>query len=189
MNVQFGRGAALAIPMSAAQRADWQARLSRVAILDHLGVRMDLTDDYAVRLVLERSTVAHAGGLGTDRLNGAMIAGMMDCAMSIAGILHFRGRTCGTVQLSIQFMKPVRCKAPVVECRAVRRASGVVFLEARLLEENHRCAVMATGIVGVTRVAGPDNDGRENWHGPVGVEAAASVSQTERAPTLEKVEE
>ncbi|WP_143189287.1 hotdog domain-containing protein [Paraburkholderia lycopersici] len=89
-----------------------------------------------------------------------MIAGMMDCAMSIAGILHFRGRTCGTVQLSLHFMKPVRCKAQMVECHAVRRASGVVFLEARLLESDQRCAVMATGMVGVTRVAG---QGARGW--------------------------
>ncbi|MEX3935295.1 PaaI family thioesterase [Paraburkholderia phymatum] len=151
-------------------------RLSQMAILNHLGVRIDLADDHAVRLVLERITPAHAGGLGTERLNGAMIAGMMDCAMSIAGILHFRGRTCGTVQLSIQFMKPVRCKTPVVECQAVRRATGVIFLEARLLEANGRCAVMATGIVGVTRVGAEDaaGDGRENWRAPAGVGARAS---------------
>ncbi|CAM2171593.1 PaaI family thioesterase [Paraburkholderia sacchari] len=187
MSARPERGAVLALPMSAAQRAQWQARLSQMAILDHLGVRLDLTDDFAVRLVLERRTPAHAGGLGTERLNGAMIAGMMDCAMSIAGILHFRGRTCGTVQLSIQFMKPVRCMAPVVECHAVRRASGVVFLEAKLLEANHRCAVMATGIVGVTRVAGQDarGDGRENWHAPAGVGGAASTIDAEPAPVFE----
>ncbi|QCP55152.1 PaaI family thioesterase [Trinickia violacea] len=180
--------------MSAAQRADWQARLSQMAILNHLGVRLDLVDDQAVRLVLERRTPAHEGGLGTERLNGAMIAGMMDCAMSIAGILHFRGRTCGTVQLSIQFMKPVRCKMPVVECRAMRRASGVVFLEAQLLEENRRCAVMATGMVGVTRIAAHDGggDGRENWHAPVGVDAAAaatSAAEVERTPSFQMTEE
>ena len=189
MSAQAGRGPALAIPMSAAQRWDWQARLSRMAILDHLGVRIDLADDHAVRLVLEHRTPAHEGGLGTERLNGAMIAGMMDCAMSIAGILHFRGRTCGTVQLSIQFMKPVRCKAPLVECRAVRRASGVVFLEARLLEADQRCAVMATGMVGVTRVAGRDSDGRENWRMPAGVASVASVTDGRRAPAPERAEE
>lgn len=169
------RSDVLAIPMPAARRAEWQARLSQMAIIDHLGVRLDLTDHQVVRLVLERRTPAHAGGLGTERLNGAMIAGMMDCAMSIAGILHFRGRTCGTVQLSIQFMKPVRCEAPVIECHAVRRASGVVFLEAKLLEANRRCAVLATGMVGVTRVAAQDagGDGRDNWHAPAGIEPAA----------------
>lgn len=162
---------AIAIPLSAEQRAQWQDRLSKMAILEHLGVRLDLSEDDAVRLVLERCTPAHAGGLGAERLNGAMIAGMVDCAMSIAGILQFGGRTSGTMQLSIQFMKPVKCKKVVVECRVARRTTAVAFVEARLLEADGRCAVMATGMVGVARVASRQGsgDGTQNWASPVGM--------------------
>jgi uncharacterized protein (TIGR00369 family) len=183
MSVNSGAPGKASIPMSAAERQGWQVRLSQMAILDHLGVRLDLEDDHRVRLVLKSRTRAHAGGLGTDALNGAMIAGMIDCAMSVAGILHFRGRTCGTVQMSIQFMKPVRGEHPAVECHAVRRASNVVFLEARIFDANGRCSVMATGMVGVTRVAiAAGGDGRANWHAPAGVDSVTVASTADDGP-------
>ncbi|RKP46991.1 PaaI family thioesterase [Trinickia fusca] len=156
---------ALSVPGTAEDRAQWQARLGAMPILEHLGAALDLSDERVVRLALVRRTRAHTGGLGTEALNGAIIAGLMDCAMSVAGIVHFRGRTCGTVQLSIQFMKPVRAAQPVVECWAVRRSSSVVFLEARLIDGDGRPSVMATGMVGVARLAKRDSgtDGRSNW--------------------------
>lgn len=180
------REGAIAIPLSAEERGEWQGRLSKMAILEHLGVRLDLSGDDAVRLVLERCTPAHAGGLGAERLNGAMIAGMVDCAMSIAGILQFGGRTSGTMQLSIQFMKPVKCKQVVVECRVVRRTTAVAFVEARLLEADGRCAVMATGMVGVARVASRQGsgDGTRNWASPVGMGSSASSASDEASLVL-----
>lgn len=138
------------IPCSAQERSAWAIHLSRMAILRHLGVVLDLGDEYVVRLRLAQRTPAHDGGVGTAALNGAMIAGMLDCAMSVAGILHFRGRGCGTSNLNIQFIKPVRERHPVVECVGIRRSSSLLFVEARLLGPGGRCDVMATGAVGVT---------------------------------------
>ncbi|MGN6667585.1 MAG: PaaI family thioesterase [Trinickia sp.] len=170
MSVTAVRGeGALAIPLSLKERRLWCAHLSKMAILDHLGVRLDLDDEHAVRLTLVHRTPAHDGGLGSHALNGAMISGMIDCAMSIAGILHFRGRTCGTMHLSIQFMKAVREPHPVVECRAIRRAPSVVFVEARLLGRNRRCDVLATGMVGTTQSARDAGADAANWLAPAGM--------------------
>jgi acyl-coenzyme A thioesterase PaaI-like protein len=168
---------ALSIPLAAADRLLWQTRLGSMAILRLLGVELSLEDEHVVRLTLKQHTSAHVGGLGTEALNGAIIAGMMDCAMSVAGILHFRGRTCGTVQLSIQFMKPVRATHPVVVCHAVRKSPSVVFLEARLLGEDGRCSALATGVVGVARLSKQKSgeDGRSNWLAPLGREESIEV--------------
>lgn len=156
---------ALDIPALADERAVWQACLGAMPIIDHLGGSLDLSDPRIVRLALATRTQAHEGGLGTDALNGAIIAGLLDCAMSVTGILHLRGRTCGTVQMSIQFMKPVRRAYPVVECVAMRRSSNVVFVEARLIEGRGRCSVLATGVVGAATLArrASGRDGRSNW--------------------------
>lgn len=138
----------LRIPASREERQEWEKRLGDMAIIKHLGTELDLQDPYIVRLHLRHPADAHYGGLGTKALNGAMIAGMIDCAMSVAGILHFRGRTCGTLHMSIDFMKPVRSRYPTVECRAVRKSPNVVFLEAQLIECGKRSSVSASGIVG-----------------------------------------
>lgn len=165
---------ALSIPFSVEERRIWQERLSSMAILRHLGVELNLEDEHVVRLTLKQRTPAHIGGLGAEAINGAMIAGMMDCAMSVAGILHFRGRTCGTMQLSIQFMKPVRSLHSVIECHAVRKSPNVVFLESHLLDHDGRSNVLATGIVGISILtkqrSSKDEDGRSNWLAPIGIE-------------------
>lgn len=169
--MQVKRPHSLRIPVTGEDRELWQARLNNMAILRHLGASLCLHDDHVVRLTLEHRTSAHYGGLGTSALNGAMIAGMIDCAMSVAGILHFRGRTCGTVQLSIQFMKPVRSPCPIIECYAIRKASNMLFLNAQLLEEDNKCSVLASGIVGASRLKmkGSGGDGRSNWFMPAGM--------------------
>ncbi|HAT32256.1 MAG TPA: PaaI family thioesterase, partial [Janthinobacterium sp.] len=142
-----------------------------MAILAHLGAELDLRDDHAVCLRLTRQGAAHQGGLGTDALNGAIIAGMIDCAMSVAGILHFKGRTCGTVQMSIQFMKPVRAAEPVVACYAVRKSPGMVFLEAHLLDDAGRSSATASGVVGVASLRNGSASGAQdaNWLEPAGL--------------------
>ncbi|NRR30619.1 PaaI family thioesterase [Oxalobacteraceae bacterium] len=162
---------ALRLPVKAAERPDWQRRLGAMAILEHLGVELDLSDEHAVRLRLTRRGPAHQGGLGTAALNGAIIAGMMDCAMSVAGILHFKGRTCGTVQLSIQFMKPVRMAEPVLECYAVRKAPGMVFLEAHLLDAGGRSSASASGVVAVASLRNGSAASAQdaNWLAPAGL--------------------
>ncbi|MGS0894395.1 PaaI family thioesterase [Burkholderia stagnalis] len=155
----------LDIPGRERDRARWQACLGAMPIIEHLGASLDLSDRRIVRLTLVRRTRAHEGGLGADALNGAIIAGLLDCAMSVTGVLHMRGRTCGTVQLSIQFMKPVRAASPMVECVAMRRSASVVFVEARLTEGRGRCSVLATGVVGAATLAprASGHDGRSNW--------------------------
>lgn len=164
--------AGLRIPFDQAGRDLWQQRLGQMAILHHLGTELDLSHESLVRLHLKHPGIQHQGGLGTEALNGAIIAGMMDCAISVAGIVHFRGKTCGTVQMSIQFMKPVRSMTCSVECYAVRKSPNLVFLEARLIERGNRCSVMATGVVGLAKL-GPSEaetpaQQHHNWLAPSG---------------------
>jgi acyl-coenzyme A thioesterase PaaI-like protein len=160
----------LRIPASREERQEWERRLCEMPVMKHLGAELDLQDPYIVRLHLRHPSDAHYGGLGTKALNGAMIAGMMDCAMSVAGILHFRGRTCGTLHMSVDFMKPVRSRYPTVECRAVRKSPNVIFLEAQLIECGKRSSVSASGIVGVSGLKQSQNTDAENanWLMPFG---------------------
>jgi len=164
----------LPIPFSQQERQDWQDHLSKMAILDHLGVKVDLSDKHVVRLRLANRKCAHAGGLGTEALNGAIIAGMVDCAMSIVGILHFRGRACGTVQFSIQFMKSVRDQHPLIECWAIRRSPSLLFVEACILGRNQRSEIVATGMVAVSNSSSASHPSETRWLAPAGIELSSS---------------
>lgn len=165
----------LPIPLSIQGRQDWQEHLSKMAIIDHLGAEVDLSDKYVVRLRLANRKGAHAGGLGTEALNGAIISGMIDCAMSIVGILHFRGRACGTVQFSIQFMKSVRDPHPFIECWAIRRSHSLLFVEACILGRNQRSEVVATGMVAVSNSSPARQPSETRWLAPAGMELSSSL--------------
>jgi acyl-coenzyme A thioesterase PaaI-like protein len=153
------------LPLDAAQRAAWQARLNALPLLRHLGAALDLSDDAVVRVRLLERHPFHDGGLGTDALNGAVVAALMDCGMAASGILAFRGRTCGTLHLSIDYMKPVRIAEPVIECRVVRRTDSIVFVEARLAGRDGGACVRASGIVSVSQLAAgqPGDGGAGTW--------------------------
>lgn len=159
------RAQGLRLPVAAEDRAQWQQRLNALPVLRHMGAELDLTDPAVVRLRLVRQLDSHMGGLGTSALNGAVIAGMIDCGISTAGILQFRGRTCGTVHLSIDFMKPVRIALPTLECRVVRRTDSLAFIEARLLAPDSGTSTQASGIVALARLPARDPAGAPagNW--------------------------
>ncbi len=151
---------AIRFPLDAAQRACWESRLNTMALLTHMGAALDLSDEQAVRIRLVRPLAAHAGGLGGEAINGATLAAMADCGIATAGVLLFRGRTCGTLQLSMDFMKPVRSAAPELECRVLRRTSSLAFVEARLLGRHGALHFKASGIVSVARAMEGDD---ESW--------------------------
>ena len=156
---------ALRLPVSAEARVRWQRQLNAMPVLTHMGAELDLSDPAVVRLALLRSNESHRGGLGTTALNGAVIAGMVDCGIATAGILQFRGRTCGTVHLSIDFMKPVRIPNPVLECRVLRRTDSLAFVEALLCGPGGVVYAQASGIVSLARLTRQVEPviGHENW--------------------------
>ena len=163
------------IPLSAEQRALWQARLNTLAVLTQMGAELDLSDDKSVRIRLVRSLPAHSGGLGGDAINGATLAALVDCGIAATGVLLFRGRTCGTLHLSIDFMKPVRAALPELECRVLRRSGTLAFVEARLFDHRGATYLKASGIVSVAKASAGDG---ESWKSRFATETEPDVPLT-----------
>lgn len=156
MSAPAGAERPVRLPLSADQRAHWQARLNAMDVLTHLGAQVDVSDEYTVRVRLVRSLPAHSGGLGGDAINGATLAALADCGIATAGLLLFRGRTCGTLQLSIDYMKAVRTALPELECRILRRTRTLAFVEARLVGHQGALHFKASGIVSVAKALAGD---------------------------------
>ena len=170
---------AIRFPLDAAQRARWQAHLNTLALLTHLGAELDFSDEAIVRVRLVRPLPAHTGGLGGAAVNGATLAAMADCGIASAGVLLFRGRTCGTLQLSMDFMKPVRTAMPELECRVLRRTRSLAFVEARLLGRQGTVHFKASGIVSVARALEGDD---EAWASRFAMTAIPDDAQTQKGP-------
>ena len=147
------------IPLDAVVRAGWQERLNQLPATRLIGGCFDLGDETVVRLTLPTVGEQHLGGLGTRAVNGAVIAGMLDAALGIAGTLQFPGQRAGTVELSIKLMRPA-FEAPLeVLAVAVKRTAHLAFTEAQLYADGRVCAI-ASGIVAI---AASQKDGEAYW--------------------------
>lgn len=137
---------ALPVPMSAEERQRWQDRFNVIPAMKYMGCTLDISDDRLVAVHLPEIEPHHQGGLGTDAVNGAVLAGFFDCALGVAGVLQFPGRRAGTVELSIKFMRPTRGDSLTAYAVALKRSASLCFVESELYCGNRLCAV-ATGMV------------------------------------------
>ena len=145
--------------------ADWLTDPDRVAFerqwndhpgMRHMGARVDLSTPGLVRCVVDPIQAHHRGGLGTEALNGAVIAGVFDLVIGLSGYVHTRGRRAGVAQLSIQFLRPVLGDRFEAVARQARVGTNLVFSSAELLDER---GVVCARCDGIVAVAGTDRGG------------------------------
>lgn len=142
------RARGLDIPLDAEARARWQAGFNALPAMRHGSAAIDLADPRVVHTGLERIEEHHRGGMGTGAINGAVIAGLFDCALGVAGVLQFPGQRAGTVDLSMKLMRPVHGPLLDIYAVAIKRADNLVFVEGDLYSGGRLCAC-AHGMVAV----------------------------------------
>jgi acyl-coenzyme A thioesterase PaaI-like protein len=120
--------------------------------MEHLGVRVDLSQQGEVRVDIDPIQPFHRGGLGTDAVNGAIISGVFDLVSGLAGYLHTLGKKAGVAQLSIQFLRPVLGDRFHVVGRPNRVGRNLVFTSAELLDDHGVVCARCDGIVSVSGV-------------------------------------
>ena len=139
---------------SDAERRALAERLNRHPGMLHLGARIDLSDgDGEVRAVVDPIEPHHRGGLGTDAVNGVVIAGIFDLVIGITGYLHVFGRRAGVAQLNIQYLRPVTGDRFEVVGRPTRVGQNLVFATAELQDRQGRLCARSDGIVAVSSSA------------------------------------
>lgn len=144
----------LVIPMDERARQLWQDRFNEIPAMGYLGCCLDLSHERVVQVHLPEVRPHHQGGLGTEAVNGAVIAGLCDCALGVAGVLQFPGQRAGTVELGIKFMRPTVGRSVTAYAVALKKGGSVVFAEIELYCEGRLCAI-ATGMVSTTSGAAP----------------------------------
>lgn len=144
------RARARSIPMEETARKAWADQFNAMPAMSAMGAKLDLDDPALVRVRLAEVRPHHQGGMGSAAVNGAVIAGLFDAALGVAGVLQFPGRRAGTVELSVKFMRPTRGRSVDAYAITLKRAEGLAFMEGELWTEGRLCAV-ATGIVSTAR--------------------------------------
>lgn len=136
----------LDIPLDADGRRRWAERFNAIPAMEYMGCRLDLGHGRVVRVHLPEVKPHHQGGLGTEAVNGAVLAGFFDCALGVAGVLQYPDRRAGTVELAIKFMRPTLGRSVTAFAVALKRSESVTFVESELYSAGRLCAI-ATGMV------------------------------------------
>ncbi|MEM1082230.1 MAG: PaaI family thioesterase [Pseudomonadota bacterium] len=136
----------LSFPLDQGAVALFETRFNQIPAMQHMGARLDLASGPRVCVHLAEVLAHHRGGMGTEAVNGAVLSGMADCALGVAGVLQFGAERAGTVEMSIKFVRAAVGNAVTVHAVALKRSASVVFAEAELYCEGHLCA-LATGMV------------------------------------------
>lgn len=149
------RARARPIPLDAAARHAWQAQFNALPAMGATGASLDLSDEVLVRVHLAEVRPDHQGGMGSSAVNGAVIAGLFDAALGVAGVIQFPHQRAGTVELSVKFLRPTRGRSVDAWAIALKRAEGLAFMEGELWSEDRLCA-LATGLVSTARGVAED---------------------------------
>ena len=128
----------------------FQAEWNQHPGMRHMGAVLDLSTPGLVRAVVDPIRPEHRGGLGTDAVNGAVIAGIFDLVIGLCGYLQTAGRRAGVAQLSIQFLRPVNGSRFEVVGHPVRAGTNLVFATSELQDEKGIVCARCDGIVAVS---------------------------------------
>lgn len=139
------------------ERREFESSWNSHPGMRHMGARVDLSTPGEVRCAIDPIRPEHRGGLGTEAVNGAVIAGVFDLVIGLSGYVHTRGRRAGVAQLSIQFLRPVLGDRFATVARATRVGTNLVFSSAELTDER---GVVCARCDGIVAVAGTDRGGQ-----------------------------
>jgi uncharacterized protein (TIGR00369 family) len=114
-----------------------------------LGARLEFERIDRVRAVVEPVLPHHRGGMGTDAVNGVVLAGLFDLAIGTVGWLTRPDGRSGTVSLSMTFLRPTRGDRIVVEARLLRAGTNLTFASAEIFDGAGQVTARCDGTVAV----------------------------------------
>ncbi|MGH9318036.1 MAG: PaaI family thioesterase [Thermoanaerobaculia bacterium] len=117
--------------------------------MQQLAARLDFQRVDRVRAVLDPVMPFHRGGMGTDAVNGAVLAGLFDLVIGTVGWLTRPDARSATVNLSMTFFRPTRGDRVVAEARVIKTGLNLVFAAAEIFDSNGEVTARCDGTCAV----------------------------------------
>lgn len=117
--------------------------------MKHFGAKLEFTRVDRVRAVIDPVTLVHRGGLGTDAVNGVVLAGLFDLVIGTVGWLTRPDTRSATVNLSMSFFRPTRGDRIVAEARLVRAGMHLIFASAEIFDGEGKVTARCDGTCAV----------------------------------------
>ena len=137
------------------------------APMKHFGARLEFERVDCVRAVIDPVLPVHRGGLGTDAVNGVVMAGLFDLAIGTVGWLTRPETRSATVNLAMSFFRPTRGDRVVAEARLVRAGLNLVFAAAEILDAEGRVTARCDGTCAIALGKSDVSDIAERMRGGV----------------------
>ncbi|MGO8968538.1 MAG: PaaI family thioesterase [Myxococcaceae bacterium] len=126
-------------------------RLNRSPPLAHAGVRVFFPSLDLVVAELPEVRAEHRGGLGTDAVNGGVLAAVFDLVTGCTALLVDPRRPSATVQLSMSFERPVLGDSLRAEGRIDTQGRRTLFASARILDARGQLCARCQAVVALAR--------------------------------------
>jgi len=123
-----------------------------------LGARLEFERVDRVRAVIDPVMPYHRGGMGTDAVNGPVLAGLFDLVIGTVGWLSRPDSRSATVSLAMAFFRPTRGDRIVVEARLLRAGTNLTFAAAEIFDEQGEVTARCDGTVAVAHGKFESND-------------------------------
>jgi acyl-coenzyme A thioesterase PaaI-like protein len=115
----------------------------------HFGARLEFTRIDRVRAVIDPVQPFHRGGMGTEAINGVVLAGLFDLAIGTVGWLTRPESRSATVNLAMAFFRPTQGERIVAEARLVRAGMNLIFAAAEIADAAGEVTARCDGICAV----------------------------------------
>lgn len=116
-----------------------------------LGARLEFNRVDRVRAVLDPVQPFHRGGMGTEAVNGAVLAGLFDLAIGTVGWLTRPETRSATVSLSMMFFRPTLGDRISVEGRLLRSGMNLIFAAAEIFDGKGEVTARCDGTCAVAQ--------------------------------------
>ena len=133
------------------QLARYAAGFNATRTLQLFGVMLDYPDGETCRVTMPVRN-DHLGGLGSDAVNGGILAAVFDLAIGCTGALVDPTRRTATLQLSMNFERPLRGPVLIARGRLDRVGGRTAFSSAVIEDEIGEACARAQGVLRLTDV-------------------------------------
>ncbi len=113
--------------------------------LQYMGARIDLSNPERPVAVIDELQPHHAGGIGSDAVNGGVIAAMADLALGLLGLLHYKDGMTATAQLNVHYLKPFRTPSLKAVAFTQKVVGNRIFGQVELYNEKDEMCAIAYG--------------------------------------------
>ncbi len=113
--------------------------------LKQMHIRVDLANPATPKVIIDEVTEIHQGGIGTEAVNGAVIALLVDLAIGLLGIQHYAEGMTATSNLNINYVKPLIATKVIVKAEQTEVIDKRIFGIARVMNEKEEVCAYATG--------------------------------------------